>query len=176
MRKRILLKGPVLSRSGYGEQARFALRSLREHEERYDIFIIPTNWGGLSWTWEDTEERRWIDSIIEKTMIYESQLQNTPGPQKYDISLQVTIPNEWDRGLAGYNVGYTAGIETDRVSAVWIQKCLEMDKIIVVSNHAKDVFYQTVYDVKNSKTGEISKLKIDKNEPSHPLIVTGKQQ
>ena len=171
MRKRILLKGPVLSRSGYGEQARFALRSLREHEERYDIFIIPTNWGGLSWTWEDTEERRWIDSIIEKTVVYESQLQNVPGPQKYDISLQVTIPNEWDRGLAGYNVGYTAGIETDRVSAVWIQKCLEMDKIIVVSNHAKDVFYQTVYDVKNSKTGEISKLKIDKNEPSHPEIV-----
>ena len=162
MRKRILLKGPVLSRSGYGEQARFALRSLREHEERFDIFIIPTNWGKLSWTWEDTEERRWIDSIIEKTMIYESQLQNIPGPQKYDMSLQVTIPNEWDRSLAGYNVGYTAGIETDRTSAVWIQKCMEMDKIIVVSNHAKDVFYNSVYDMANAQGEVVQQLKLDK--------------
>ena len=39
MRKKILLKGPVLSRSGYGEQARFALRSLREYENRFDIYI-----------------------------------------------------------------------------------------------------------------------------------------
>ena len=37
MRKKILVRGPVLSRSGYGEQARFAMRYLREHEERYDI-------------------------------------------------------------------------------------------------------------------------------------------
>ena len=131
MRKRVLVKGPVLSRSGYGEQARFAMRSLREYEDRFDIYIAPTNWGKLSWTWEDTEERQWMDAIIEKTMIYESQCGALPGNQKYDISLQVTIPNEWDRNLADYNVGYTAGIETDRTSAVWIQKCLEMNKIIV---------------------------------------------
>ena len=104
MRKRILVKGPVLSRSGYGEQARFAMRSLREHEERFDIHVVPTNWGQLSWTWENNEERRWIDSLIEKTMIFESQTQSVPSKQKYDISLQVTIPNEWDANLAAYNV------------------------------------------------------------------------
>ena len=171
MRKRILLKGPVLSRSGYGEQARFALRSLREYEERFDIYVIPTNWGKLSWTWEDTEERRWIDSIIEKTVIRESQLQNVPGPQKYDMSLQVTIPNEWDRGLAAYNVGYTAGIETDRTAAVWIKKCLEMDKIIVVSNHAKDVFYNTAYNITNPQGEVVQELKLNKENPSHPEII-----
>ena len=110
----------------------------------FDIYVIPTNWGQLSWTWENNEERQWMDSLIEKTMIFESQTQNMPSNQKYDISLQITIPNEWDRNLAAYNVGYTAGIETDRTSAHWIQKCMEMDKIIVVSNHAKDVFYSTV--------------------------------
>ena len=168
MRKRILVKGPVLSRSGYGEQARFAMRSLRDHEERFDIYVIPTNWGQLSWTWENNEERQWMDSLIEKTMIFESQTQNMPSNQKYDISLQITIPNEWDSSLAPYNVGYTAGIETDRASALWLQKCLEMDKIIVVSNHAKDVFYKTAYDVKD-ETGRIRhQLKLT----DHPEVVT----
>ena len=170
MRKRILVKGPVLSRSGYGEQARFAMRSLRDHEERFDIYVIPTNWGQLSWTWENNEERQWMDSLIEKTMIFEAQSQNMPSNQKYDISLQITIPNEWDRSLAAYNVGYTAGIETDRTSALWIQKCMEMDKIIVVSNHAKDIFYSTVYDMRNPQGEIIQQLKLDKENLAHPKI------
>ena len=41
MKKNIILKGPVLTRSGYGEQARFALRSLRSREDLYNIFIQP---------------------------------------------------------------------------------------------------------------------------------------
>ena len=168
MRKRILVKGPVLSRSGYGEQARFAIRSLREYEDRFDIYIIPTNWGQLSWTWENTEERKWMDSIIQKTVIFESQNSNIPGMQKYDISLQVTIPNEWDANLAAYNVGYTAGIETDRTSAEWIQKCSEVNKIIVVSNHAKNVFESTSYDIKNQNGSIVRKLKINKDVGTHP--------
>jgi len=170
MRKRILIKGPVLSRSGYGEQARFALRSIREYEDRFDIYLVPTGWGQLSWTWEDTEERRWIDSIIEKTSIFEQQTAQLPSNQKYDVSLQVTIPNEWDKSLAVYNVGYTAGIETDRVSPVWIQKCMEMDKIIVVSNHAKDVFYGTSYKMQNNQGAIVGELQLDEENPTHPEI------
>ena len=49
MKKRILVRGPVLSRSGYGEQARFAVRSLRAYEDNFEIFIIPTSWGKTSW-------------------------------------------------------------------------------------------------------------------------------
>jgi hypothetical protein len=172
MRRKILVKGPVLSRSGYGEQARFAVRSLKEYEDRYDIYIIPTNWGQLSWTWEDTDERRWIDSVIEKTMIYESQSRNISGPERYDISLQVTIPNEWNPELAAYNVGYTAGIETDRVSPVWIHKCFQMNKIIVVSNHSKDVFYNSSYGMNDPQGNLVGGLKIDKDDESHPEIVT----
>jgi len=172
MRRKILIKGPVLSRSGYGEQARFAVRSLKEYEDRFDIYIIPTNWGQLSWTWEDNDERRWIDSVIEKTMIYEAQSKNVAGPQKYDMSLQVTIPNEWNSQLAGYNVGYTAGIETDRVAPGWIQKCHEMDKVIVVSNHARDVFYNSLYNINDQQGNLVDTLKIGKDNPNHPEIVT----
>ena len=66
MKQKILLKGPLLTRSGYGEQARFALRSLRAHEENFDIFIQPLQWGKTSWINDMTEERAWIDETIEK--------------------------------------------------------------------------------------------------------------
>ena len=44
MKKKILIRGPVLSQSGYGEQARFALRALRTRENDYDIHIQPIRW------------------------------------------------------------------------------------------------------------------------------------
>ena len=45
MRKKIFVKGPVLSQSGYGEQARFALRALRSREDLFDVYIQPIPWG-----------------------------------------------------------------------------------------------------------------------------------
>ena len=37
MKTKVLLVGPVLTRSGYGEQARFAMRALRSREDLFDI-------------------------------------------------------------------------------------------------------------------------------------------
>jgi glycosyltransferase involved in cell wall biosynthesis len=152
MKKKILLKGPVLTRSGYGEQARFALRSLRSREDLFEIFIQPLEWGQTSWINDFDAERVWIDQTIEKTIAYVQQ-----GGQ-FDISLQVTIPNEFQR-LAPINVGYTAGIETTKIAHQWIQKANEMDKIIVVSNHSKQVFENTEYQAQNAQTGEQVVLK-----------------
>jgi len=142
--KKILIKGPVLTRSGYGEQARFALRSLASRPDLYDIHIITTGWGKTSWIFENNFERKWIDDIINKTSEY------IQAGGKFDMSLQVTIPNEWER-LAKYNIGYTAGIETTKVAPEWIEKANMMDKIVVVSNHAKNVFEDTNYLLRNDK-------------------------
>jgi len=147
VKKKVLLKGPLLTRSGYGEQARFALRSLRSREDLFEVFIQPIQWGSTSWASEMDEERVWIDETIERTIAYLQQ-----GGQ-FDISLQVTIPNEFQK-LAPINVGYTAGIETTKVAHQWIQKANEMDKIIVVSSHSKQVFENTEYAATNQQTGE----------------------
>jgi glycosyltransferase involved in cell wall biosynthesis len=152
MRKKVLLKGPLLTRSGYGEQARFALRSLRSREDLFDIFIQPLQWGHTSWMSDMDEERIWIDRTIEKTIGYIQQ-----GGQ-FDISLQVTIPNEFER-IAPINVGYTAGIETTKIAHQWIPKTNEMDKIIVVSNFSKHVFEKTEYQAQNTQTGQQITLK-----------------
>ena len=45
MKKKIIVRAPVLSRSGYGEHARFVLRALKTKEDIYDIYILNTNWG-----------------------------------------------------------------------------------------------------------------------------------
>ena len=138
MRKKIIVKGPVLSQSGYGEQSRFALRALRAHEDKFDIFILPIEWGNTGWIYEDTEEKRWFDFIINKT---NHALRNKV---PFDVSLQITIPNEWEK-MAPINVGYTAGIESDKIDPVWVEKSAIMDKIIVVSNHAKYGFDNTAW-------------------------------
>ena len=163
MRKKIIIRGPALSRSGYGEQTRFALRSLRRFEERFDIHLINVGWGQTSWLALDDDERRWIDHLIHKTIVANQQ----PNPQ-YDISIQVTIPNEWEK-IAAYNIGFTAGIECSKIAPVWVEKSNMMDKIVVVSNHAKFGFENTVYHAENKKTGE--------QHPNYkceiPIIVAG---
>ena len=151
MRKKIIVRGPVLTQSGYGEQSRFALRALREHEDKFDIHIIPVGWGQTGWISEDTEEKRWLDFIINKT---NHALQNRV---QFDVSLQITIPNEWEK-MAPINIGYTAGIESDKIDPEWIQKAKIMDKIIVISDHAKYGFESTSW-VGTDQNGKKMRLK-----------------
>ena len=148
VKKKILIRGPVLSQSGYGEQSRFALRALRSREDLFDVFIIPTGWGKTGWIWEETEFRQWMDERITLTQILLQRKE-----LNVDMSLQVTIPNEFQR-IARVNIGYTAAIETNRCSPQWLQKCNELDKILVVSNHAKSSLTDTVVQATNNQTGE----------------------
>ena len=147
MRKKVLFKAPVLTRSGYGEQSRYALRALRSREDIFDIFVLPLQWGHTSWIGEDTEERQWIDIAIEKTINY-MQMQG-----QFDLSFQVTIANEWEQH-APINIGYTAGIETTQVAPQWLAKGNEMNKIIVVSTFARDMYKNSQYTGQNEQTGE----------------------
>jgi len=146
--KRIIVRGPALTQSGYGEHTRFLLRSLRKYEDKYDIYVLPVNWGQTGWIHEDNEERRWIDEVIVKTQ----KEMRKPNP-KFDISVQVTIPNEWER-MAPINIGVTAGIETTKVAPIWIQKTNMMDKVITISDHAKQVFLMSKYEGVNQETNE----------------------
>ncbi len=156
MKKKIFVRGPVLSQSGYGEQARFALRALKSREDLFDVYIQPLPWGQTGWVWEQSEFREWVDSKITITQVLMQQKQLQP-----DISLQITIPNEFQK-ICPVNIGYTAGIETTKVSPVWLQKGNEqVDKILVVSNHAKITYENTIVQAKNTQTGETVPYKLN---------------
>jgi len=154
MKKKILVRAPVLSQSGYGEQARFALRALKSKEEFLDIYIIPIPWGKTGWVWSNNDFRKWMDERITLTQVLLHQKQLQP-----DISLQITIPNEFEK-LCPINIGYTAGIETNKVAPIWLQKGNDMNKILVVSNHAKTTYEATVAEATNNQTGEVVPYKL----------------
>lgn len=146
--KKILVVAPALSRSGYGEQARFALRALANEPERFDIYLQIINWGATPFLHEETEEYLWIKSLAVKTEQY------ARGGGQFDVSLQITIPNEWKR-YAPVNIGYTAGIECNFISPKWYEPSMQMDKIIVPSEHAKSGFVNTQF-----KTQDGNSLKV----------------
>ena len=143
--KKIFVRGPVLSATGYGEQSRFALRALRSKPESIDVYIQPIPWGKSGWIWQDNEFRQWIDERIMITQQLLEREQLNP-----DISLQITIPNEFQK-LCPVNIGYTAGIESTKVAPQWIQKGNEMDKVLVVSNHALTSYLETQIPLNEGK-------------------------
>ena len=124
-----------------------------DRQDLFDIYVQPLQWGQTSWINDNSIDRGWLDGTIEKTIAYIQQ-----GGQ-FDISFQVTIPNEWEQ-LAPVNIGYTAGIETNKVAHQWLTKGNEMDKIVVVSNHAKRVFEETAYMGVDQNTQQQVKLQL----------------
>jgi len=147
--KKVIVRGPALSQSGYGEHTRFTLRALQSRPDLFDIYLINTPWGATSWIKVDDEERQWIDSLLAKTITYHNtkSLENP-----FDMSIQVTIPNEWEK-MAPVNIGVTAGTESTKISPTWMEHTQKMDKIIVVSNHTKYAFENTEYSTNNPPNG-----------------------
>jgi len=127
---KILVRGPALSQSGYGEHCRSVLRALKS-KKKNDIYLVNVGWGESGWVYEDTDERRWIDSLILKT----AQATEVD----FDLSVQVQLPIEWQQ-LAKKNIGVTAGVETDTIPVAWAEASEQMDAIIVPSHHTKNGF------------------------------------
>ena len=154
-KRKILLKGPVLTQSGYGEQTRFALRSIRSREDLFDIYIQPTQWGTTGWSRAFDEERQWIDQKVHQTAEYIQQ------GGTFDYSLQSLIPNEFEK-IAKVNLGYTAGVETTKVHHDWILKPNQtVNKIITTSNHTRDVLLNTQYTAVDKNTNQEVKLNLN---------------
>lgn len=143
----LLFQAPIGTRSGYGERSRDLLRALIALD-KYDIKVISTRWGNTPMNALTSEDEDILSRIIA------SPLNVQP-----DIYMQVTVPNEFQR-VGKFNIGVTAGIETDICDASWIEGCNKMDLILVSSNHAKQIFESTVYDAidqkTNQKTGQLS--------------------
>ena len=155
MRKKVLVRAPLLTQSGYGEHSRFIIRALRSREDLFDIYLEPVAWGQTGWVSRKSEENDWYNKKIAKTAVYVRE-----GSPQFDISMQVTIPNEWE-ALAPINIGVTAGIETTKVDPVWLEKANMMDKIIVVSEPAKRGFMETSYIGTHKQTGQQKEIKCE---------------
>ena len=152
MKQLLVFQGPVSSRSGYGDHSRDLVKSLIKMD-RFNIKINDMPWGVCP---RDGLKKGLHDEIISM-IVNGSQLERQP-----EVFIQVSVPNEFYT-LGKFNIGITAGIETTLCAPEWIEGLNRMDLIIVPSNHAKNVFLNTVYDKKDKATKQtISQLKVEK--------------
>lgn len=125
--RKVLLRGPLLTASGYGEHARQFFRWLETRDD-IEFKVQCLNWGTTTWYLDRDLEEGLIGRIMAKTDVNEND--------KFDISIQVQLPDEWDPKLAMYNIGVSAFLETNRCSYEWAQCCNKMNRVIVPSDHA----------------------------------------
>tara|TARA_Y100000310_G_scaffold317205_1_gene369803 strand:- start:1244 stop:2413 length:1170 start_codon:yes stop_codon:yes gene_type:complete len=124
-KKKVLLRAPVLTMSGYGVHSRQVARWLLGRND-VSLTIQAVPWGITPWMLNaDTQ-----DGFVGKMMECCSDFQ---GP--FDVSFQVQLPNEWDPKAATHNVGITAAVETDRCNPDWVNAVNLMDAVIVPSTH-----------------------------------------
>jgi glycosyltransferase involved in cell wall biosynthesis len=153
MKPFIVIQGPVATRSGYGDHTRDLAYSLIE-SGKYDIKIISLPWGATPMNALDLNnpKHKAIDECIARQNI-------TVRP---DVFIQVSIPNEF-QAMGKYNIGVTAGIETDIVSGEFLEGCNRMDLIITTSEHSKAGFENTNYEKRDKNTNQtLGTLKLEK--------------
>ena len=135
--KKVLLRAPLLTRSGYGVHSRQVLRYLLQNPNiEVKTQILP--WGVTSWCVDHEADNGLIGEALARAV--------TEVTTPFDVSIQVQLPNEWDPSLAKKNVGITAAVETDFSNPAWTSvHCSKMDLVIVPSEHAKKSLEKKAY-------------------------------
>ena len=129
--KRVLIRGPLLTQSGYGVHARQIFSYFMTRKD-CDITTQVLPWGITPWC---------VNTEKEKGIYGEIMNRSRPLEGKFDVSVQIQLPHEWDTSLANYNIGVTAGVETDRCSIEWATTHREkMNLVVVPSYHTRSTF------------------------------------
>lgn len=129
--KKILFKAPILTQSGYGVHSRQVAKSLIDLYGD-NVAFHPVNWGTTGWILKNNNDLNFIEHIIDNTDL---ELKN-----KYDISLQLLLPDEFNTSHGKVNIGITAGVETDKCNPAWVEKINEMNELVVPSEFTKQTF------------------------------------
>ena len=113
----ITISCPIDTYSGYGARSRDLVKALIELD-KYDIKILPQRWGSTRWGYlKDHNDQLFSPLLVDNLN------------QQPDIWIQVTIPSEFKK-VGKYNIGVTAGMETDLCDPTWIQGGNNMDLIL----------------------------------------------
>ena len=148
-RYRLLLIGPVGTRSGYGAHARDIFHSLYDMD-KFDINVLDTVWG-------DTPRNALKEDNPKDKLIIDS-FPTGPLDKQPDIGVDIRLPQEYEKP-GKYNIGITAGVETTAVSHAFLQGVNEVDLNIVPSEHSKRGFTEAKYDqMKQLPNGQQQKI------------------
>ena len=141
---------PIDTYSGYGARSRDLVKAIIS-SDKYEVVILSQRWGNTRFGYLSDHN----DTILSSRII--PKLEKQP-----DIWMQITVPNEFQR-VGKFNIGCTAGMETTVVAPQWLEGCNRMDLILTSSNHSKNVFKQTTYDIKDKANKTVNKLALAKD-------------
>ena len=121
--------------SGYGARSRDIIKAVVE-TNKYDVKLLSQGWGNTRFGFcKDNPEWEFLYDLVVS-----GSLNSQP-----HIWCQITVPNEF-QSLGNYNIGITAGLETDLVPYEWVEGMNKMDLNLVSSMHAKNSFKNTIYN------------------------------
>jgi hypothetical protein len=133
--------------SGYGARSRDTVKSIIDlKKDEWDIKIISCPWGNTP-NGFIRENPEW--HFLNNYMLPSPQLTYQP-----DIMIWITIPTEFQK-VGKYNIGITAGLETDIVPGDWIEGVNRMDLVLVSSEHSKKAFLDSKFQRVNSQTQQV---------------------
>jgi glycosyltransferase involved in cell wall biosynthesis len=140
--------GPVGTRSGYGAHTRDLVTSLIQ-SKKYDIDIVAMPWGN---TPNDalTPDNETHAAILQ--CVVRQNISRQP-----DVFIHISVANEF-QAHGKYNIGITAGVETDAVPPAFIEGANRMNMVITVSEYSKSGFnavYDKINDQTKQKSGEL---------------------
>jgi len=144
---------PFDTYSGYGARARDVVKAII-NTGKYDVKLMAQRWGSTTWGFcKDHPEWEYLNNH----RLPENKLTAKP-----DIWMQITIPNEF-QAVGNYNIGCTAGIESNLCKPEWIEGLNRMDMNWVSSNFAKQTFEVTTFEKQNKQTKQKEgELKLEK--------------
>ena len=143
---------PYDTYSGYGARARDLVKAIIELD-KYDVKLLPQRWGNTSWGF--------CDNNSEWSFLHQYKYPHPQLTEKPDIWMQITIPNEF-QPVGKYNIGVTAGIESNLSQATWIEGLNRMDLNLVSSNHSKQVFEATTFQKQSKDNQPLGEVKLEK--------------
>jgi hypothetical protein len=138
----LVVSAPVDTYSGYGARARDFVQSIID-TDKYDVQILSQRWGNTRFGYLQDHNNTSLSSRIIPQLT-----------QQPDVWIQITVPNEFQK-VGKYNIGVTAGIETTLCDASWVQGCNNTDLVLVSSEHAKKVFQESKFEMRDNRTNQI---------------------
>ena len=137
MKKLVVMCAPFNTRSGYGDHARSIYYSIMDRDD-IDIKCLDVRWGTTPRNHLNPEvprHKKLLDCFVDF-----EELKQQP-----DVYIDIRIPNEF-ANPGKFNIGITAGVETDVVSPEFLAGMNNMNLNIVPSTFTAATFKKCSYD------------------------------
>jgi glycosyltransferase involved in cell wall biosynthesis len=154
-----IISSPFDVYSGYSARSRDLIKAIIELN-KYDVKLLPQRWGDCAWGFcKDNPE--W-------SFLYDYVLTTPQLPKQPEVWMQITVPNEFTP-VGKYNIGVTAGIESNICAADLIEGANRMNLTLISSEHSKQVFQNSKFEKRNKQTNQVEGI-IELNKPIEVLF------